>query len=56
MTFLRNLLLHSEKIDALKDRIKKSRFIKKQVIQEDSKLTTFQSFSPHPFDYKIQKE
>ncbi len=56
MTFLRNLLLHSEKIDALKDRIKKNLDLsKKQVIQEDSKLTTFQSFSPHPFDYKIQK-
>jgi hypothetical protein len=56
MTFLRNLLLHSEKIDTLKDRIKKNLDLsKKQVIQEDSKLSTFQSFSPQPFDYKIQK-
>ena len=56
MTFLRNLLLNSEKIDLLKDNIKKNlELSKKEVIQEDSKLSTFKSFLPQIFEYKIQK-
>ena len=48
MTFLRNLLLNSAKIDLLKDNIKKNlELSKKEVIKEDSKLSTFK--------YKIQK-
>ena len=56
MTFLRNLLLNSAKIDLLKDNIKKNlELSKKEVIKEDSKLSTYKSFLPQIIEYKIQK-